>query len=317
MARRRAIPAGRGIVQQLALVIAIAVHVVYFGSFSSSPSALFLAAAPAPNAAKVVMKAITPQDDGAHAETAGLHTAPNYLSFLMNTRDMYFREDSHPFKGKGLLAHETGTHIRLEKNHWFTYDGRWKRIVTIAGESSHVIAAFAKMLQPSRSENVYITVLVPEGAVANFIGSGGSKISAMRKETGALIRMTDSTSSRWRMLKIRGTNAEVNAAVSCILGEQDDDYIKETRSLLDCESPGTYVMRSQTEMFFKLSDEKSRYIMGQGGKTARMITRSFGVSLLCDFDSSTWTLSGNVGNVHAAHHYISAIVFVDGEEEEE
>jgi len=337
MARRPAVPAGRGIVQQLALVIAIAVHVMYFGCFSSSPSALFLAAAPAPNAAKAVMKAVAPQDDGAHAATAqtatfirrrgvaaqpvvkkkiaqhtwnsGLYTAPNYpnyLSFFMQTRDMRFSQDyDSPYAGSQDLAKETSTHIRFDRGDWFTYDGKSKKIVTIAGESSHVTAAFAKMLQPTRSKDAFVTVLVPEGAAGNFIGSGGSKISAMGDETGALIHVQEPTPSRWRKLKVKGTNAEVNAAVSRILGEQDDDYIKETRSLLN----STHMSRMSgilepTEIFFKLDDEQSRSVMGRGGKTARMILRDFHVNLKCDFDSSTWKISGHLGDVYAAHHYI-------------
>eukprot|EP00930_Biecheleria_cincta_P047081 TRINITY_DN32572_c0_g1_i1.p1 TRINITY_DN32572_c0_g1~~TRINITY_DN32572_c0_g1_i1.p1 ORF type:complete len:332 (+),score=37.50 TRINITY_DN32572_c0_g1_i1:34-1029(+) len=317
MARRKAIPVGRSIPKQLAPVLAVAVHVVCFGCCSCSPFAFLIDAASAPNAAKAAMKAVAPQDEGAYTAPAlsqsksAFFTAPSYLSFLLQTRDMRFNHDSQSaYAGIQEFAHETGTHIKIaDRGDWFRHDGKFKKVVTIAGESSRILAAFAKMLTPTRSEDSFVTILLPTRTVNDLLGDHGRKICEMQNKTGAFMAMKGPTVSRWTRLKVNGTNAEVNSVVSCLLDEQDDSYIEDTRSILGSNRiPG---MDSQTEISLKLDEEQSKFLMGKGGRKVVEISREFRVFLKLDWDSSTWKISGAVGDVYAAHQCITTHVLPD------
>eukprot|EP00930_Biecheleria_cincta_P088153 TRINITY_DN77393_c0_g1_i1.p1 TRINITY_DN77393_c0_g1~~TRINITY_DN77393_c0_g1_i1.p1 ORF type:complete len:282 (+),score=39.90 TRINITY_DN77393_c0_g1_i1:64-909(+) len=273
MARRRAT------VQQLAPVLAVAVHIVWLGYFSCPPSAFF--------------------------EPPAREKA---VSFLMDPRiKMRFDHSSDsPYEGLLDLASATGARINISRGgDWFPHDGPWKKIVTIAGERNRVLAAFAHVLPPTRSDNAFVTVLLPISIDGNVIGAGGRAISEMQDETGAVIIIKRATACRWREVKIKGSNAEVNAAISWILDNQDDDYVKENRALSD--STRISGMDSETEIFFELKADQSRYLIGKGGATARSIASEFHVRLIFD-NASLWKMTGLLGDVHAAHHYISTYV---------
>lgn len=300
----------RGSAQSFVLVLAGAVHVAFFGLFSSSPLTFFKVVDSPASTAEENDGAVTAQKDDASDATPEFRSdgkiskAASYLSFLMEPRVMCFSQGSElSFAGAKDLARQTNTIIKYSGDgDWFPYDGRWKKIVTIAGESSHILKAFSKMLSPTWSENNFVSVLIPRSAVGNFIGDGGKKIGLVRKKTGANIIFADPVLSRYRKLRIQGSSAAVKAAVSWILDEQDDAYINESRAMLGATHGAG--MDSPTEIFLALDEEQSRYLVGAGGATARSIHRDFKVALLKDRGTSMWKLSGSLGDVHAAHHFI-------------
>jgi len=256
----------------------------------------------------------SPERPKGRTDSDDLFKGPNFLKVLLDPRqdnaimDVH-KKDRHLFVKD--LEVETGTQIFFcRKGQWYEdSSGYSAKVLTISGEAADVLGAFSRGARPSHDGEMFAKFLVPNLAIRQLLGTGGSCIQEAVRETGADIQIRQEFPDRSEsIVYVKGRAHNIDAAVKWMLDQQDafdDDKRRAMRSMI-IEKYGPPKIE-YSEIFIKLSDNQAGALIGKGGENIQRISSKFYVKMGIDResdDSNLLRIGGCLGDVQAVHSYI-------------
>eukprot|EP00930_Biecheleria_cincta_P071266 TRINITY_DN58781_c0_g1_i1.p1 TRINITY_DN58781_c0_g1~~TRINITY_DN58781_c0_g1_i1.p1 ORF type:complete len:220 (-),score=21.10 TRINITY_DN58781_c0_g1_i1:237-896(-) len=174
-----------------------------------------------------------------------------------------------------------------------------QEVLSISGSKSNVLEAFSEFSSSLTPESS-ITIIAPPSFERALKYSEIEKISTIEQMTSAriLVRTLPGCESK---ISIRGTPQAINAAADWLL-TTCENTVQDVRN----ELAAMYEQKKSfgTEIYFMLTQEQIRHIIGEGETTMKRIKQEWMVDVSVDIRKHAIKLFGKVSDVHAAHQYI-------------
>lgn len=289
MALRPAVPAWH-LEKKVVVSVSVAICLVH-GLLGSFPSVFFQNSAvgvsrPAPSSAiRTASRDLFAQ-------------GPMELKVLYEPR--YMELDDSFLKGLRTLEERTNTRVRLSRqNDWSPEHDDTIKFVSIAGSKSNVLEALSHFAS-NLAAHMPITFLVPPSFESALRASTVARISEVEEKTSAriFVRTLPYCGSK---VSIRGSHEALTAAAEWLLTSSGSAVQDASNELTSGQSP---IESFDTEIFFKLSEQQAKDMIGEEGDTIERISNEWMVGISVDRENRMLKLSGRVGDVHAAHRYI-------------
>lgn len=223
---------------------------------------------------------------------------PMELKVLYEPR--YMDLGDSPLNGVKNLGDRTSTRVLLSQmDDWGPQDTNIMEVLSISGGKSNVLEALLQ-LSSNLTPDSSITIIAPPSFESALRYSKIEKISEIERRTSAriFVRILPGCESK---ISIRGTPQAINAAADWLLTTCENKMQDVRDELAAMYSP---TKSFGTEIYFMLTEEQTKQIIGEGGSTLKRIRHEWMVDVDVDVNKRAVKLSGKVSDVHAAHQYI-------------
>lgn len=209
--------------------------------------------------------------------------------------------DSSP-KAKITLANRRGE--------WYPHERRPHKVLLLSGDEADITEVFSQLHVATSDDLAMRFFLVPNAMATALIGEGGANIKKINDQISGSVYIKEVPGSVDTRLILKGGRKEcAHAVAQWILDSQEpftSDFKKNIAGSYQWE--GT---EEQTTIFLKLTNGEAAQVMGKRATQIKKICYEFFVFAQMDFESSDHRMlkiSGSMGDVHAAHRYVTTLL---------